>query len=471
MSNILLINPPVTNQERYKRGAMSTASIIPPLGLAYLAAVLEKNGHRVKIIDGVATDISIEEIANSARDFDFVGITVLSAFFKRCVELVEEIKRTANVLIIAGGAHATAMPSSLLENGVDYVVIGEGETTIIELIAALEDKISLNINKVKGIAFLRDGKVVMTGRRPLIKDLDSLPMPARHLLPMDKYKTSEARAKRSPSHAMVVSRGCKGNCTFCFKGTFGTEFRCQSPERIVEEMLVLRDVYKTKEISFWDDSFTTDRNSIISVCRILMEKKVNIPWSCEARVDAVDEEMLQIMKRAGCVSIAYGIESGSDRILRSINKKIDTKTIVKVIRKTQAIGIPVRGYFILGFVGETEEEMYQSIRFAAFLNIDIATFAMLIPFPGSADYARAKRDGGNFDPDFFRKKIVPEFTFLDEPIYCPNGISPKRLLEIHRDAYKVFYHRPVFVLKEILKIRDLQDVKRLIRGSKTLMQN
>ncbi len=471
MANILLINPPLTSGELYKRGARGTASIIPPLGLAYLAAVLENKGHRVKIIDGIATDISIEEIVDSVKDFDFVGVNVLSTFFKRCVELIENIKRVTNVPIIAGGAHATVMPLSLLEKGVDYVVIGEGEDTINELIRALVNKSSLKIDTIKGVAFLRDGKMVKTEKRPLIKNLDSLPMPARHLLPMDKYKTSEARTNRNPSHSMVVSRGCKGNCTFCFKGAFGTEFRCLSPERIVQEMFELRDVYKAKEIAFWDDSFTTDRNIVISVCNLLVEKKLAIPWSCEARIDTVDEDMLRIMKRAGCEFIAYGIESGSDRVLRSINKRIDTKTITKTIRKTQTIGIPIRGYFILGLIGETEEEMYQTIQFATFLNIDIATFTLLVPSPGTADYVRAQKDGSNFDPDFFRKKIVPEFNFLDEPVYCPNGLSPKRLLEIHKNAYRAFYCRSSFILKEMLKIRSLQDVKRLMRGAKTLVQN
>jgi len=198
---------------------------------------------------------------------------------------------------------------------------------------------------------------------------------------------------------------------------------------------------------------------------------LGIPWSCEARIDTVDEEMLRIMKKAGCEFIAYGIESGSDRILRSVNKRINTKDIIRVIRKTQAAGIPIRGYFILGFIGETEEEMYQTIQFATFLNIEIATFALLVPFPGSVDYVRAQKDGGSFDPDFFRKKIVPEFNFPDEPIYCPNGLSPKRLLEIHRESYRVFYYRPSFILKEILKIRGFQDIKRLLRGAKTLVQN
>ena len=469
MAKILLVNPPLTSEELYKRGAKGTASIIPPLGLAFLAAVLEKKGHTVNIIDGIALDISIEDIVNDIKDFDFVGITVLSSFFKRCIELIEKIKRVSSVVIIAGGAHATAMPLSLLEKGVDYVVMGEGEDTIDELIGALVNKSSLNIAKIKGIAFIRDGKMLITERRSLIVNLDNLPIPARHLLPMKKYKTSEARANRNPSHSMIVSRGCKGVCTFCFKGSFGIEFRCLSPKRIVDEMFVLRDVYGAKEISFWDDSFTTDRNTVISVCNLLTEKKLGIPWSCEARIDTVDEDMLRIMKRAGCEFIAYGIESGSDRVLRSVNKKINTEMITRTIRNTQVIGIPIRGYFVLGFIGETEEEMYQTIRFACFLNIDIATFTLLVPYPGSADYIRAQKEG-SFDSDFFRKKIVPEFNFLDDPIYCPKGLSSKRLLEIHKDAYRQFYYRPSFIFKEILKIRKLQDVRKLLKGARTLLK-
>jgi radical SAM superfamily enzyme YgiQ (UPF0313 family) len=467
----LLIQPPISGNELYKRGSQATASIIPPLGLASIAAVLEKSGHSVEIIDGIASNISLEETVAKATNFDFVGITVLSAFFKRCVEVVKAIKSAAGIPVIAGGAHATAMPGSLLESGVDYVVIGEGEETARELVAALVTKSHATIDKVKGIAFLRNNKMVVTERRPRVKNLDDLPMPARHLLPMDKYKTSEGRTHRNPCHSLVVSRGCKGNCTFCFKGAFGTEFRCRSAERIVQEMSELKDRYMAKEVAFLDDNFTTDRDRVIDVCRLLMEENFGIPWSCEARIDAVDEEMLRMMKWAGCEFIAYGIESGSDRILQSINKRIDTRTITKIIRKTQEIGISIRGYFMLGFVGETEAEMLETIRFATFLDPDIATFSLLIPFPGTTDYIRAQKEGGSFDPLFFQKKIVPEFNFLDDPIYCPKDISPQRLLEIHREAYRKFYYRPSFLMRAIGKIRNFHDLKRLLQGAKTLLQS
>lgn len=471
MSKILLINPPLGLHELYKRGSEKTASIIPPLGLAYIAAALERDGHEVEIIDGIASRISLEETAKKSLDFDFVGITVLSAFFKRCAELIKAIKGLVNIPIIAGGAHATALPASLLEEGADFIVMGEGEETVVELIKALGSKEKGNFDNIKGIAFLKDGKLAVTPRRPLIKNLDTLPMPARHLLPMDKYKTSEGRTYRNPSHSMVVSRGCPGNCSFCYKGIFGTDFRCNSPERIFREMSVLKDTYKAEEISFMDDSLTTGRDTVISLCDMLIREKFNLPWSCEGRIDSVDGDMLKIMKRAGCEFIAYGIESGNDEVLKKINKRLNTSMIRSVVDMTKKTGISVRGYFMLGFIGETMENMRQTIRFASSLGLDTASFSLLVPFPGTSDYVRAKDEAGNFDPEFFRKKILPEFNFPDEPVYAPIDTDAKSLINIHRMAYRSFYCRPSFIIRQLCRIKGLQDIRRLYSGFSTLIRN
>ncbi|MBI5181713.1 MAG: radical SAM protein [Nitrospirae bacterium] len=471
MAKILLINPPLQRHELYKRGAESTASIIPPLGLAYIGAVLERDGHKVEIIDGIALDISFEEVVNRGKLFDLIGITVLSAFFKRCAELIKALKKVTNVPIVAGGVHATVMPLSLLECGADYIVIGEGEETMRELTTVLQNGSVSDIDKVKGIAFMRNGEMRKTEMRPLIKNLDSLPLPARHLLPMHKYKTSEARTRRNPCHSMVVSRGCPGRCTFCNKSTFGVRFRINSPERIVEEMFVLRDQYQAAEIAFLDDNFTTNKKIVYAVCQALIDRKFDLHWSVEARIDNVDEAMLKIMKQAGCEFIAYGIESGSDDVLGGINKRISTQDIEKVIRMTKKIGLLIRGYFMLGFLGETEDQMYQTIEFASRLPLDVASFSLLVPFPGTEDYIKAQEEGGGFDPDFFYKSILPEFNFLEKPIYCPKGISPERLIEIHREAYKRFYYSPSFIFQQILNVKNWDDVKRLIRGALTLIKN
>lgn len=470
MADILLINPPMTSNELYKRGAKATASIIPPLGLASIAAVLEDEGHSVEIIDGIAENISFSEVVKKAEDSEIIGITVLSAFFKRCAELIRAIKNVCNVPIIVGGAHATALPESLLEVGADYVVMGEGELTIIELVDAILTK-SSPVENIKGISFMLGNRLVKTKRRQMIEDINSLPLPARHLLPMHKYKTSEARANRNPSHSMIVSRGCPGACSFCCKILFGRKIRCRSPENIVEEMFLLKDKYNAKEIAFLDDTFTADFDIVSSVCKLLIDRKLKIPWSCEARIDTVNREMLQMMKQGGCDFIAYGIESGSDSVLRSINKKITTKEIEHTIRITQEIGIPIRGYFMLGFVDETERQMMDTINFAIQLNVDVASFSLLIPFPGTVDYIRAIKEEGYFDPDFFKKVLVPEFNFPDYPIYSPKTVSPERLLNIHKKAYRKYYYRPKKILKELTSIRDFEGIKRIVKGGITLLKN
>ncbi|MDD5730727.1 MAG: radical SAM protein [Candidatus Omnitrophica bacterium] len=472
MSKILLINPPLPKNELYARGAKATASIIPPLGLASIAAVLEKEGNYVEIIDGIVSPLSLEEIAAHAKKFDFLGITVNTALFKRCIELIKAVKdRDPGKIIIAGGPHASVLPFSLLSKGVDYVVAGEGERTIKELTDALKREDFPALEKIKGIAFMKNGKMVLTEKRPLIENLDDLPMPARHLLPMHLYKTSEARAYRNPCHSLVVSRGCPGTCSFCIKGIFGTKVRYRSPQRIVEEMLILQDKYGAREIAFLDDNFTTKKDIVLEVCRLILASNLHIPWSCEARIDSIDEEMLKMLKIAGCNFVAYGIESGSDEMLKKINKRITTSLIERTVKLTRKAGIPTRGYFILGFVGETEEQMFQTIKFSERLNLDVATFSLLIPFPGTADYERAQKEGGTFDPEFFYKKNIPEFNFLDEPVYSPRNISASRLLEIHKTAYRKFYFRPSFILREILRIRSFEDIKRALKGAETVLKS
>jgi len=470
MADILLINPPLTQEELFARGSEATATINPPLGLAYIAAALEADGHHVEILDGIAEYVPLDRVAARAKDFDFVGITVLSSFFKRYVELIGEIKKVSKVTVIAGGAHTTVMPGSVLNAGANYAVVGEGERTTRELIAALDREKTADLSSVKGIAFLRDGNVVMTGKRELIHDLDEVPFPARHLLPMEKYKTSEARAHRNPSHALVVSRGCPGTCTFCSKALFGTTFRCHSPQRIFEEMRVLRDRYGAREIAFFDDGFTSDKNILIALCDMLIKNNFGLPWSCEARIDSIEEEMLKAMKRAGCEFIAYGIESGSDEILRSVNKKITTAIIRRAVSMTKSAGIAMRGYFMLGFVGETREQMRQTIDFACELELDIASFTLLVPLPGTVDYVRAKKENSYFDPEFYRNVLLTEFNFPDKPVYVPAGMTADELIEIHKEAYRRFYFRPLFLAKQILGIRDIQGAMRLLKGGATLLK-
>lgn len=466
-----MLNPPLLKEELYKRGAAVAQSKVEPLGLAYIAAALEEADHKVKIIDGIVEDTTISAICSKAQNFDFVGVSAYTTYAKRVFETVDAIKGATDVKIIVGGAHATASPLEVIEReSVDFVIIGEGEQTIKELVGVSEK--GKDVKKVKGLMLKgKNGKKpFFTGERPFIKNIDEIPLPARHLLPMHLYTGSEARSKRLPSHCLISSRGCPFNCTFCTKTIFGRVFRAHSPERVLEEMRILVEKYGARDIGIWDDNFTVDKKRTIKICDMMKEQNWDLSFSCEARVDCVDETVLRSLKEAGCDYVAYGIESGNQRVLDSVRKNFTKEKVMETVRLTQKIGIGVRAYFILGLPGETKEEMLDTIKFAKQLNPTLPTFTVFTPLPGTDAYAQCVKSGELKQPFYWRDQIVPDFNFLEKPICVPNGISPDELIRIHRHAYRSFYLRPSYILQRILSIRDFEDIKMMTKGLFTVLR-
>lgn len=471
MAKVFLIQPPLSADELYARGSKTSASIIPPLGIAYIASYLVKHGHECRILDGVAEPLPLEKICEIASGFDVVGITVVSTYAVRAIELIQALKTSnATQPLVVGGPHVTAMPESLLEYGADYAVVGEGEVTMHELVECLAGG-GRGVTNISGLAFLDNGQLVLTPSRIHLDPLDQVPLPARHLLPMHRYHNSAARSTRQPSHSMLASRGCPGVCTFCSKKTFGTKTRYFSVDRIVEEFFLLRDHYGAKDVAVWDDNFVTNHDIVFAVCKQLKKRNYSIPWSLEARIDVVNHKILTALKEAGCAFIAYGIESGSQRILDHIHKRISKEKIVETIRMTQDVGIPIRAYFMLGLSTETREEMEDTIRFAMELDTELVSFTLLVPLPGTVEYRRALKNGTFNDPQYYLHKVVPEFNFLDEPIYVPEGMSAGELLAIHRRAYNRYYFRPCFLLKKLRTIRSPGEIANLLYGGLTLIKN
>jgi len=470
MGKILLIQPPIYREEYCARGSSHTISVLPPLGLSYIASYLIQHGHECEIIDGMAIPWKIEDIVEKTFSFDIAGITSVSTLASRANQLIKSIKERNNKIpIIFGGPHATVLPEVCLEKGADYVVSGEGEITMLELVNTLEA--GKDINEVKGIAFLRDGKLIKTPGRDLIENLDTLPLPARDLLPMNLYRSSQARSKRQPSHSLLTSRGCPGTCSFCNKRVFGTGVRYFGPDRILEEFFLLRDKYGAQDIAIWDDNFVTNHNIVHTLCDELIKKKFDKTWSVEARIDHVDRELLKHLKAAGCDFIAYGIESGSQAVLDRMNKKINLEQIRDAIKTTKETAISIRGYFMMGMPFETLEDMEKTIKFAIELNIDVASFTLFIPLPGTLEYRRAKETGIFVDPEYYLHNVYPEFNFPDAPLYIPEGISEKELLRKHKSAYDRYYFRPEFLLKTILSIRSTEDIMRYTKGMLNLLRN
>lgn len=465
MPKVLLINPPMLEKGQFIDGYKGTRPVIPPLGLAYIAQVLEDHGHKVTIFDGMIEEISMENLAEMASHYDFVGVTSTTFVALQMYKVVKAIKeRNPDIPIIVGGAHATVMPNEVLtDDNVDYVIKGEGEYSMLDIVEGKPNE------DIKGIGYM-DRCQTFTPQRSLIDPLDNIPLPARHLLKMDKYKASELRAKKHPAFHMMSSRGCPHNCSFCSNKIMHRQIlRTHSPERVVDEMELLIDKYGAKEIHFWDDNLALKKDRILKICKLIRERNIDIPWNCESRVDTIDPERLNAMKKAGCYQIGYGLESGSDRILKLTNKDITTDLIRKVIKWTNDAGIESRGYFMFGFVGETYEEMKQTLKFCKSLDLDYASFATLVPLPGSLDYQRAMKEG-KFDPYYWKKQVLSDISFPKEPIYCPEGITDKQLISIHREAVREFYMRPSQILKKFKTIRNIEDIKRLFKGAYTILE-
>lgn len=470
MARVLFIQPPLLPDELFARGSKQSASIIPPLGLAYMAAYLQQHGHHCRIYDGIAEPQPFSSITTMASDYDVVGITVVSAYAKRAIELLHALRESnVETPLVVGGPHVTAMPGDLLGEGADYAVIGEGEQTMLELVEALSAG-GKSIGEIPGLMCRYGERTIRSEPRQRIAPLDVIPLPARDLLPMHLYRSSIARASQQPSHSLLTSRGCPGICSFCSKLTFGTATRYFSAERIVEEFFLLRDKYGARDVAVWDDNFVSDLSLVMSVCEELRRKQFNRTWSVEARIDGVDEPTLKALKSAGCSYIAYGIESGSQRVLDYIHKRITLKQIRETVALTKKLGIKIRGYFMMGFPGESIQEMEQTALFARELDVDIASFTLFVPLPGTQEYRRAQQTG-IFDPLYYRKKIVPEFNFPSDPIYVPAGMTAGELLSLHQSAYNRYYFRPYRIAREFSGIRSWGEVRTFLQGGMTLLKN
>ena len=463
--NILLIFPSMTLEERYGRKVKDVSGVLPPLGLAYLAAVLEKRGHKVKIIDGPAMSLTLEELAweTEKANPDIVGISAITPIVHRAYQAATEIKRTLpKTPIVLGGPHPSLFPKeTLLENpSVDMVCVGEGEYTMLELVEALEN--GSDLDRIQGIAF-RDGKkIIQNPVRGFIENLDVLPFPARHLLPMDKYRPLPNQYRRLPVVHLMASRGCPFTCTYCSKAIFGRNTRIRSPNNVIAEIKHVRDKYKAREIHFKDDTFTLQNTWVKKLCHLFNEEVPDLLWACFTRVDMVNKELLKTMHEAGCHRIGYGIESSNQELLDTIKKGITLDQIRNAVRWTKEAGIELGLSFMLALPGETPEKAHDTIKFAKELDPDYAQFCITTPYPGTELYNQAKKYG-TLIHDF------PSYTIWN-PVFIPHGYKDEdEILEMQRKAFKSFYYRPSYILKRILKISSIQDIKRNVEGLKMVL--
>lgn len=441
-----MINPPhlIVQGNIWKRIARS----IPPLNLGYLASFLEKEKVNVGILDVAAERFTREELVYKLKCLNpaFIGITATTTVINAAMEIAEICKTIRPCSkIIFGGVHSTILPDEVLaEPFVDYIVRGEGEWTLLELIRQKP------VESIAGLSFKNENKIVHNERRSFISNLDLLPHPAYHLLPMHRYKPSAGNYKRLPAASIITSRGCPGRCTFCYTDITGRKLRFRSAENIFDEIRLLVKGYKIKEISFYDDTFTANRGNVLKLCSLFKKENLHITWSCMSRIDCIDYVLLKEMQSSGCHQIGYGIESADEGILRNINKPIALEEIKKVVRETQAAGIDVRGMFMFGNPGETEETMEKTLKFAIELDCDIAVFNITTPFPGTEMFNWAKEKG-------YLTTLDWRDYDLSRPVMRLPTVEPEKISYFYKQAYKRFYLRPAYLIKKIFKMRNFLD--------------
>jgi len=460
---VLLINPPYTTEDRYGKDLGRFGPLNEPLGLAYLAANLEQGGHEVSISDAPALDLTSMGICRLVEEkaYDLIGVTMLTPMYIRSIEVVKAIKHAfPEIIIVVGGPHPTILPrETLIENKeIDFAVIGEGEVILLNLVDALEK--GGNTDDIPGVAYRKDDTVGINQPTEMITNLDDLPIPARHLLPMDAYHMTKSRSQSEHSFTVSVARGCPFNCAFCCR-IFGRRVRHHSVERIIEEIDILVDNYGAREINLEADTLTINKHFITSLCDGIIHSGLskNISWTCESRIDTINEDVLKKMKEAGCWQISYGVETGSQRLLDLIHKDISLEQIERSFALTKRIGISIRAFFMLGIPTETRQESLKTISFAKKLDARWSQFTICTPFPGTELYDLVLKEGALKSKSWADYKTHGGWT-EGSLAYVPKGRSMEEMKRLQKRAYRAVYLRPrVFVrfFRDIDSIEKIQE--------------
>ncbi len=453
-AEVLLIDPPWIIHSS-KNVWKNIGSCLPSLGIAYIAAYIEKHGHSVEIIDCTAEKIGLEELKRYFTNHEpprFVGITSTTPLITSALKIAELAKvHFPKAIVVMGGVHPTVLPEDVLNNNsVDVVVRGEGEETFLEILKGTDIKDTL------GISYRSSGKIIHNPDRPLIKDIDCIPPPSYHLLPMKKYYPATGSYRRLPAMSIFATRGCMGRCTFCYRTFFG-KVRRRSAQNIFEEVIMLYNEYGIKEIAFYDDSFTAFKDNVMAFCGLLKAAKINLSWSCFTRADLIDEALLKEMKSAGCHLVMFGVESADEKILKSINKGMSLEDVKTAVRLARKYGINTRASFMIGNQGETEESVKRTINFAIELDTDQVHFNIATAYPGTELYVWAKNN------NYLVNSSWDDMNMSHNNLKLP-GISQEKVEYYYKLAHNSFYLRPKIILRRLLNVSSLEQFISEIRG-------
>ena len=462
MSKILFINPP-----------NEFISPVLPLGLASIAAYLKSKDKNldIQILDAWVERISLKELEDriSQSKADIIGIYVASPCYDNSKLSIEACRRALpDAIIVAGGPHPSAAPAETLKDipQLDICCIGEGEITMYELVHAIKNNSSFS--NVDGLAFRSGigGKIIFTKPREFIKDLDSLPFPARELFPLEKYKVQPPFGKKNPFFMMITSRGCPYQCAFCSKDVFKSSYRARTPKNVCDEIEYLITKYGAQEIQLYDDDFTMDMKRAEAICDEILKRNIKIRWFSGTRVDLVNEKLLRKMKKAGCWLIGYGVESGNQKILDSINKGIRVEQIISAFKMTRKVGILTSCSFIYGLPGETKEILKETFDLAKKIKPNFLTISPLRVYPGSRIFKLIQ--GGNYLGKLRTLKksenLVSAFFSRGNYTIFEDNLTFEETKKIIQKSFRKFYFRPQYILQSLTSIQSFSDFKYYLRG-------
>lgn len=438
---VLFVNPPQT-ASKYKFMGV----IAPPLGIAYMAGVLQENHIDVEILDASAEDMDFKDVEKELlkRKPDLVALTALTPTIGRALETAQVVKETLpDSIVVMGGYHPTFNFIETLEDeNVDIVIRGEGEYIMLNLVQALENQSSLH--DVKGIVFedKNSKEIVVNPEAPLIQDLDELPFPALNLLPMKKYRLLDMDTHMT---TMITTRGCPMQCSFCSSAAMhGKKIRERSVENIVDEIEYLKTNYDIDTIAFMDDTFTLKKRKVMAICDEILKRNIEIMWGCTSRVDTLDEKLLKKMKEAGCITIFIGVESADQQQLDNMCKNTTIAKIENAFKIAHKLKIRTIASVALGMPGDTKEIMNKTVKFVHKLKPNYAIYSLATPYPGTRFYKEA------FEKNLIKIKDWSKYTLIT-PILETIDCSLNDMRKIQAKAFMKFYLRPHYIIRQFLQ--------------------
>jgi radical SAM superfamily enzyme YgiQ (UPF0313 family) len=448
--NVVFVLPPYDYSRSVgSRRRKVQIGLLPPLGVGYLAASLEARGHQAALVDAVAEqlDVAAAAAAVAALHPDMVGISSFTTLTPNDAYAIARAVREAlpNIPIIMGGPHVTSFARTILHEcpEVDVLVPGDGEGVLADVVDRMERGESYR--DVPGILYRDDaGEVVATPAAEVVKDIDRFPHPARHIYKHDLYCPLPSLSTRRPVTSMITSRGCPwARCRFCYQGgEYASPYRRRSPENVIDEMRLLAKEHGIRNIVFWDDNFCFLPKWIERFCDLLDAEKLDIIWSVLSRVNTISPEMLRRMKKSGCYSIQFGIESGHTGILDLVNKGHTLDQCRQAVKWAKQAGLDTRAFFVLGFPTETPAMSEETIRFACELNIDYAIFFSYHVQPGTSLAELALCEGRCGD-----------YTTQQAPSYVPNTYPDAATLDrMVKYAYRRYYLRLRYIVSALGRV-------------------